>query len=181
MITWRQVNNSKRFFSKKCEQKGGIPLFQFSFKISPLWYITRLFTRLIMAAAACCLSLFLLPAIVLQTCAFFSPYWIKNNATSECVRGLIYNSDCSGDVAGLGAAILGLQVIFFLLILLTTVSSVYLFCCKGKDSDEGCCSKICGTVCCLRSLSGIFGFSGCMVIVADYGDHDKGRSSVVVH
>lgn len=53
-----------------------------------------------MAAAACCLSLLLLPAIVLQTCAFFSPYWIKNNATSECVRGLIYNSDCSGDVAG---------------------------------------------------------------------------------
>lgn len=127
-----------------------------------------------MAAAACCLSLLLLPAIVLQTCAFFSPYWIKNNATSECFRGLIYNSDCSGDVAGLGAAILGLQVIFFLFILLTTVSSVYLFCCKGKDSDEGCCSKICGTVCCLRSLSGIFGFSGCMVIVADYEDHDKG-------
>lgn len=99
-----------------------------------------------MAAAACCLSLLLLPAIVLQTCAVFSPYWIKNNSTSECFRGLFYNSDCPDDVAGLGAAILGLQVIFFLLIFLTTVSSVYLFCCKGKDSDEGCCAKICGSV-----------------------------------
>lgn len=134
-------------------------------------YITRLFTRLIMAAAACCLSLLLLPAIVLQTCAFFSPYWIKNNATSECFRGLLYNADCPDDVAGLGAAILRLQVIFFLLIFLTTV---YLFSCKIKDSDEGGCAKICGTVCCFRLLSGILGVLVCMVIVADYGDHDKG-------
>lgn len=40
----------------------------------------------------------LLPSISLQGCGLFSPYWIKNDATSDCYRGVVYNVDCPDNV-----------------------------------------------------------------------------------
>lgn len=42
----------------------------------------------------------LLPSISLQGCGLFSPYWIKNDATSDCYRGVVYNVDCPDNVEG---------------------------------------------------------------------------------
>lgn len=41
-----------------------------------------------------------MPSIILQTIGFFSPYWIKNDATSDCFRGVWYNVGCQDNVEG---------------------------------------------------------------------------------
>lgn len=51
-------------------------------------------------ADACSIICLLSPSIVLQSCGFFSPFWIKHNATSTCYRGVIYNVGCPDNVEG---------------------------------------------------------------------------------
>lgn len=41
-----------------------------------------------------------LPNLLLQTIGFFSPYWIKNDTTTECFRGVVYNVNCPNNVEG---------------------------------------------------------------------------------
>lgn len=41
-----------------------------------------------------------LPNLLLQTIGFFSPYWIKNETTTECYRGVVYNVNCPNNVEG---------------------------------------------------------------------------------
>lgn len=36
----------------------------------------------------------------MQSFGFISPYWIKHNATSECFRGVVRNSECPDNVEG---------------------------------------------------------------------------------
>ncbi|XP_022289501.2 uncharacterized protein LOC111101339 [Crassostrea virginica] len=129
----------------------------------------------------CCISCLLLPSIVLQSCGFFSPYWIyykSDNSTTECFRGVLYNRGCSDDVKGLGATILGLQATSFAIIVSTTLACIGFICCNRNDDDDdddvGCCAMLGGCMLCLYPVAGIIGFSGCMVVVADFGDHDKG-------
>lgn len=131
------------------------------------------------AMVVCCIICLLLPSVVLQSCGFFSPYWIKHNSTTECFRGVVYNMGCPDNVEGLGAAVLGLQVTSFVIIVLTSISTIYFICCNSSDDDDdddetGCCTILGGCMVCLYPVAGVLGFSGCMVVVANFGDHDKG-------
>eukprot|EP00105_Crassostrea_gigas_P012589 XP_011428633.1 PREDICTED: uncharacterized protein LOC105329147 isoform X1 [Crassostrea gigas] len=128
--------------------------------------------------AVCCLICLLLPSTVMQSFGFISPYWIKHNATSECFRGVVRNSKCPDNVEGLGAAVYGLQTTSFVIIALTSISAVYLICCSSDDGDKdevaGSFALFVGCLVCLYPVAGILGFSGCMAVVANFGDHDKG-------
>ncbi|XP_048765271.1 uncharacterized protein LOC125673050 isoform X1 [Ostrea edulis] len=132
------------------------------------------------AMLVCCFCCLVLPSVVLQTCGFFSPFWIKHNSTTDCFLGVVYNKDCPDDTKGLGSAVLGLQATAFTIIALTTVISICFICCNNDDEDDdddvGCCAKFGVCLICLYPVAGIIGFAGCMVVVADYGDHDKGWS-----
>nr|XP_022290262.1 uncharacterized protein LOC111101900 [Crassostrea virginica] len=126
-----------------------------------------------------CYLIFLLPSVVLQSSSFCSPYWINyksDNSTAECFRGVFYNSGCSLGVQWLGATVFGLQATSFAIIFLTTLASIRFICCNRNDDDDdvGCCDIFGGCMLCLYPVAGIIGFSGCMVVVADFGDYDKG-------
>lgn len=74
------------------------------FLFSVLFYCLKCFWLSIMgsesAMVVCCIICLLLPSVVLQSCGFFSPYWIKHNSTTECFRGVVYNMGCPDNVEG---------------------------------------------------------------------------------
>ncbi|XP_061177661.1 uncharacterized protein LOC133186425 [Saccostrea echinata] len=127
-------------------------------------------------AVVCCLSCLLLPSVVLQTSGFFSPYWIKQNSTTDCFRGIFSTVDCDDSIKGLGATILGLQSSALIIIALTTVVLLYTVC-RNKDDEEdgtGFCDKFGLCLTFLYPVAGIISFAGCMLVVSNYKNHEKG-------
>lgn len=60
---------------------------------------------------------------------------------------------------GLGAAVLGLQVTSFVIIVLTSISTIYFICCNSSDDDDdddetGCCTILGGCMVCLYPVAG---------------------------
>ncbi|XP_062576296.1 uncharacterized protein LOC134238195 [Saccostrea cucullata] len=131
------------------------------------------------AAFYFCLTCLLIPSHLLQATGFFFPYWIKHNSTSDCFRGIAFNTaNCNGTIEeGLGTTALGLQATAFIIIALTTAVIMYSICCN-KDGlvKVGCCTKFGVGVLCLYPAAGIIGFAGCMLVASDYKDHEKGFS-----
>ncbi|XP_056015409.1 uncharacterized protein LOC130053010 [Ostrea edulis] len=127
----------------------------------------------------CLVSFLFLPPVVLETCGFLSPYWIKANASSDCFLGIIYNSNCPGNVIGLGSAGVALHQTTFVFTILQ-IPSVLMFSLSVLHKSEGILLQLCG--CCslviisLYPISGILGFAGCMLIVTDYTELSRGWS-----
>ncbi|XP_061177659.1 uncharacterized protein LOC133186424 isoform X1 [Saccostrea echinata] len=125
----------------------------------------------------CCFGCLLLPGLVLQTTGFFSPYWIKQNSTTDCFRGIFLTVNCEDTIKGLGTTVFGLQATALVIIALTTGVIMYSICCnKDGVGDVGCCTKCGVCVLCLYPAAGIIGFAGCMLVIKDYKDHEKGWS-----
>ncbi|XP_061177660.1 uncharacterized protein LOC133186424 isoform X2 [Saccostrea echinata] len=126
----------------------------------------------------CCFGCLLLPGLVLQTTGFFSPYWIKQNSTTDCFRGIFLTVNCEDTIKGLGSTILGLQTTALIVIVLTTAVLIYTICCNKDDNEDdddvGCCAKFGVCLLCLYPVAGIIGFAGCMVVITDYKDYEKG-------
>lgn len=120
-------------------------------------------------------SCLLLPSFVLQSCGLFLPFWISVNATSECHRGIFYNLRCPADTKGLGSLIIGLQTTSFVIIVLTTVSTIWAMY-RDRDGDpEGCsCKGLSTSMICFYPFAGLIGIAGCVVVMVEYGDYDKG-------
>ncbi|XP_062576284.1 uncharacterized protein LOC134238187 [Saccostrea cucullata] len=127
------------------------------------------------AASVCCLSCLLLPGVVLQTTGFFSPYWIKQNSTSDCFRGILYTVNCDESIKGLGPTVLGCQTTALIIIALSTIVLLYTLCYSKDDQQNslGCYHKFGLCFICLYPLSGIISFSGCMFVVTNYNNHEK--------
>lgn len=108
-----------------------------------------------------------LPNLLLQTIGFFSPYWIKNDTTTECYRGVVYNVNCPNNVEGLGNAVIGLQATFLAIIVITAISSPFLLCSK----DESECSNFVRWWFLVYLISGVLGFTGCMIVVYNFNNY----------
>nr|XP_022290261.1 uncharacterized protein LOC111101899 [Crassostrea virginica] len=128
----------------------------------------------------CCLIFFLLSSVVLQSSGFFSPYWINyksNNGTTECFRGVLYNSGCPDYVNRLGATVLVFQAASLVIILWTTLTFIRAIYCNGNDDDDediGRCALLSGCMIYLYPVSGIIGFSGCTLVANNFGEYKKG-------
>lgn len=112
--------------------------------------------------------LILLPGTALQTIGIFSSQWVRYNATSECFKGVFYtSSNCPGNVEGIGSPVKGLQIAAFVLLVVSVVCTI---CFLGCEQEHLFCDI---GVILVYPLTGVLGFSGCMMVFRQY-QYDKG-------
>ncbi|XP_062573620.1 uncharacterized protein LOC134235504 [Saccostrea cucullata] len=130
-------------------------------------------------AAAACVGCLLMPSVILQAVGFFSPYWVKQDSTSNCFRGVYSTVNCDDTIEGLGDTILGLEATGLFLMALTVLVSMCSICCmegelEHNGNEKKCCVKfgICLTM--LYFVAGFIGFLGSAFVFDGYNDNDKG-------
>ncbi|XP_061177657.1 uncharacterized protein LOC133186422 [Saccostrea echinata] len=113
----------------------------------------------------------------METCGSMSPYWVKLNA-SNCFIGIINNVDCPENTTGLESSTVNLQLTAFAF-MITQIPFSVVFGLALQDTENtflllcGGCSIL---VFLLFPISGILAFAGCMLILRDYPDLERGWS-----
>ncbi|XP_062576295.1 uncharacterized protein LOC134238194 [Saccostrea cucullata] len=123
-------------------------------------------------------SLLYWPSIIMAICGILSPYWIKINASSDCFVGIINNVNCPENTKGLDSATKQLQITASIFMIPKIPFSVVAGLALQHHNNSfllncGICSLF---VFLLYPITGILTFAGCMLILRDYPDLERGWS-----